>query len=80
MPREPSSLRDLADYVVDNADNITVNGKPLSKMSAKKAMKHMADIVRSGRLPARPPSTSPFPAGMPEPVELAVMEVHDEAA
>jgi hypothetical protein len=80
MPREPRSLRDLADYVADNADRITVDGgKPLSKLSTKKALRHMAAIVRSGRMPgAPPPSTSPHPYGLRTPTELA--EVTDEAA
>ena len=74
VPREPRSLRDLADYVADNADRITVEGRPLSKLSTKRALQHMAAIVRSGRMPAPPPSTSPYPYGLPTPTELAEAE------
>lgn len=65
-PQEPRSLRELADYVADNADSIIVeDGRPLSKLSTKKALRHMAAIVSSGRMPgAPPPSRSPHPYGM----------------
>jgi len=68
-PREPSSLRDLAEYVAENADRIVVGnngrGTRLSDLPTKDALKCMADIVRSGRMPAPPPTTSPLPLEFP---------------
>jgi hypothetical protein len=57
MPPEPrvSSLRDLADYIADNAHRIPVRhgGETLylSELPAPEAMKFMALYVRRGALP-----------------------------
>ena len=61
MQREEKvrSLRDLAFYVADKADEILVptevDGRPkmatLSELPAKDALSHMAAIVNSGKVP-----------------------------
>jgi hypothetical protein len=78
-PREPKNLRELADYVVDNADDIFIGNKPLSKLSTKAALKCFAGIIRRGQMPAPPPSVSPYPYGLPERTLAAVEDVHEPA-